>query len=183
MKPKPYIINIIRCPTVFLSRVFSVILSAHYAFPKLNRVLKPGTCALWCEFSHTAVLEVSRASLSLSSRPLWRAVPVTFCHLSACVGRTWRQPQRLVEPLRHYPRSRRRFLFLRIAVPVEGAGKFFYVTNRRHDSRGDRRLFPSVLGQTFIERHRSLPAVAGRSAARRRTGGTVSAPLHHRPQI
>ena len=86
MKPKPYIINIIRCPTVFLSRVFSVILSAHYAFPKLNRVLKSGTRALWCDFSPAAVLRVSRASLPLSSRPFWRAIPVIFCHSTALCG-------------------------------------------------------------------------------------------------
>ena len=137
MKPKPYIINIIRCPTVFLSRVFSVILSAHYAFPKLNRVLKPGTCALWCEFSHTAVLEVSRASLSLFLPPILAGDPRDFLSFDRPVrtgSDTSRQRRResLVEPLCHFLRARRRLLC--IAIPVYVAELFFYVISRRHDS-------------------------------------------------
>ena len=50
---------------------------------------------------------------------------------------------------------------------VKGDGKFFYVAGRGHDPRSERRLLPSVPGQTFIERHRSLPVIAGRSAARK----------------
>ena len=64
-------------PRDFLYRESTAFLCDFQALLKLNRVLKPGTRALWREFSHTAVSRVSRGSVA-TFPPIWTGDPRDF---------------------------------------------------------------------------------------------------------